>query len=138
MPPLTVDGELPRQSVQLLEQTDNGLNSQLRDLRPVLDTLVANSANVRETLQTLASFARFWPESMPGDYLQLDVCQAPPEEYDEGVTCPQSDQNDDPDRAGSDRVGSDGTSSPSGVSGFEAPFENSVELILRMPLRRSS
>ena len=130
--------EFTNVSVRLLDQTEDGLNSQFDDLRPVLETAVLNSDNVRKTLQTLATFAEMFPESMPGDYLQLDVCQAPPEEYDEGVTCPQSDQNDDPDRAGSDETGSGSSSSPSGVSDFDAPFENSVELILRMPLRRSS
>jgi phospholipid/cholesterol/gamma-HCH transport system substrate-binding protein len=88
-------------SVQLLEQTDNGLNKQFQDLRPVLDTLVANSANLRKTLETLATFARFWPESMPGDYLQLDVCLAGADDFGPGDQCPQADGNDDPGRRSS-------------------------------------
>jgi phospholipid/cholesterol/gamma-HCH transport system substrate-binding protein len=84
-------------AVRLLEQTDDSLSDQFRDLRPVLDTLVANSANLRNALQSLASFARFWPESMPGDYLQLDVCQAGEEDYGPGEQCPQADGVDDPD-----------------------------------------
>jgi phospholipid/cholesterol/gamma-HCH transport system substrate-binding protein len=90
-------------SVQLLERTDDNLNRQLNDLRPVLETLVANSTNVRKALTTLASFARYWPESMPGDYLQLDVCLAAPEDFGDGDTCPQADGNDDPDLSSSSR-----------------------------------
>ena len=86
-----------RISVQLLEATESGLNEQFRELRPVLRTVVKNSARVRETLQTLAVFAQWFPESMPGDYLQLDVCQALPEQYGEGTTCPQAEGVDDPD-----------------------------------------
>lgn len=104
-------------SVQLLEQTDAGLNRQLRDLRPVLDTLVANSANVRKALQSLAAFSRFWPESMPGDYLQLDVCLAGPEDYGPGDQCPQADGVDDP-----------------GARSSSAAPENGAELILMQPL----
>ena len=104
-------------SVQLLEQTDNGLNRQFNDLRPVLATLVANSANLRETLQTLASFARFWPETMPGDYLQLDVCQAGENDYGPGGDCPQAVGNDDP-----------GARSTSSIP------QNGPELILMRPL----
>ncbi|MDQ3952709.1 MAG: MCE family protein [Actinomycetota bacterium] len=85
-----------RISVQLLEATEAGLDEQFRELRPVLRTVVENSARVRETLQTLAVFAQWFPESMPGDYLQLDVCQALPEQYDEGTTCPQAEGVDDP------------------------------------------
>ena len=107
-------------SVQLLEQTDDGLNRQFRDLRPILDTLVANSANLRKTLQTLASFARFWPETMPGDYLQLDVCQAGENDYGPGEQCPQADGVDDPDARTS-------TASPS----------NGTEMILMQPLREA-
>lgn len=83
-------------SVRLLESTEAGLDEQFRDLRPVLRTAVANSANLRESLQTLATFTDWFPETMPGDYLQLDVCQAPPHEYATGTTCPQSVQNDKP------------------------------------------
>lgn len=104
-------------AVQLLEQTDNGLNRQFNDLRPVLDTLVANSANLRETLQTLASFARFWPETMPGDYLQLDVCQAGENDYGPGGDCPQAIGNDNPDALTSSSVP-----------------QNGAELILMRPL----
>lgn len=80
-----------RVSVQLLEATEAGLDDQFRDLRPVLRTVVRNSARVRETIQTLAVFSQYFPESMPGDYLQLDVCQALPEQYGQGTTCPQAD-----------------------------------------------
>jgi phospholipid/cholesterol/gamma-HCH transport system substrate-binding protein len=83
-------------SVQLLEQTDNGLNRQFNDLRPILATLVANSANVRKAIQTLASFSRYWPETMPGDYLQLDVCLAGENDFGPGEQCPQADGVDDP------------------------------------------
>ncbi|HEX2295005.1 MAG TPA: MCE family protein [Actinomycetota bacterium] len=83
-----------RVSVRLLEATESGLDDQFRDLRPVLRTVVRNSARVRETIQTLAVFSQYFPESMPGDYLQLDVCQALPEEYGQGTTCPQSDAGD--------------------------------------------
>lgn len=83
-------------SVQLLNSTEQGLDSQLRDLRPVLRTAVANSGNLRRSLQTLATFTQWFPETMPGDYLQLDVCQAPPEYFGQGTTCPQNLDNDDP------------------------------------------
>ncbi|MFN2586862.1 MAG: MCE family protein [Actinomycetota bacterium] len=85
-----------RISVRLLEATEAGLDRQFRGLRPVLRTVVENSERVRETLQTLAVFAQWFPESMPGDYLQLDVCQALPEEYGQGTTCPQAEGVDDP------------------------------------------
>jgi len=104
-------------AVRLLEQTDDSLSDQFRDLRPVLDTLVANSANLRNALQSLASFARFWPESMPGDYLQLDVCQAGEEDYGPGEQCPQADGVDDPDAR----------------SASAAP-DNGTEMILMRPL----
>jgi len=84
-------------SVQLLNATEGGLNEQFAKLRPVLRTVVANSQNLVDTIQTLATFSQWFPESMPGDYLQLDVCQAVPETDAQGITCPQSDQNDDPD-----------------------------------------
>lgn len=86
-----------RISVRLLEATEAGLDKQFRELRPVLRTVVKNSAKVRETLQTLAVFSQWFPESMPGDYLQLDVCQALPEQYGQGTTCPQAEGVDDPD-----------------------------------------
>ena len=105
-------------SVQLLEQTGDGLNEQFSDLRPVLDTLVANSANLRETLQTLASFARYWPETMPGDYLQLDVCQAGENDYGPGEQCPQAIGVDDPDAKDSSQT----------------QPQNGAELILMRPL----
>ena len=104
-------------AVRLLEQTDDSLSDQFRDLRPVLDTLVANSANLRNALQSLASFARFWPESMPGDYLQLDVCQAGEEDYGPGEQCPQADGVDDPD-----------------ARSASAASDNGTELILMRPL----
>lgn len=109
-------------SVRLLDQTTTDLNEQFRDLRPVLRTLAANSGDLAETLRTLATFAEWFPESMPGDYLQLDVCQAPPEEFGQGVTCPQAIGNDDPDGTFSTSNGYDGTPS-------------ALQFILRRPLR---
>lgn len=102
-------------SVQLLRETEAGLDSQFRDLRPVLRTAVANSRNLTEALRTLATFSRWFPETMPGDYLQLDVCQAQPDSFGQGTTCPQSVANDDPDASGS--------------------VSNGLELILEQPLR---
>jgi phospholipid/cholesterol/gamma-HCH transport system substrate-binding protein len=125
--------EFTEVSVRLLDQTEAGLDDQFRDLRPVLETAVANSDKVRRTLRTLATFAEMFPESMPGDYLQLDVCQAPPEEFGQGVTCPQSDQNDDPARTARAQEQS-ATTNPT----FEIPAGNSLELILRQPLRSDS
>ena len=116
-------------SLQLLESTENGLDSQLRDLRPILRTAVENSANVRETLTTLATFSEWFPESMPGDYLQLDVCQAPPETFGPGDTCPQSDQNDDESR-------SQDTASPDGSD--ETSGRSPVDFLLNLPLSRAS
>ena len=84
-------------SVQLLEQTEDGLDEQFAKLRPILRTVVENSAEVREILETLAVFSQWFPESMPGDYLQLDVCQALPDDYTQGPTCPQAEGVDDPD-----------------------------------------
>lgn len=107
-------------SVQLLEQTGDGLNEQFSELRPILDTLVANSANLRDTIQTLASFARYWPETMPGDYLQLDVCQAGENDYGPGEQCPQAVGVDDPDAR----------------SSMQEP-QNGTELILMRPLERA-
>ena len=108
-------------SVQLLNATEGGLNEQFAKLRPVLRTVVANSRNLTDTIQTLATFSEWFPESMPGDYLQLDVCQAAPENDEQGITCPQSDQNDDPDS------GAAGTTSP------EA--RNDLDYLLNRPVR---
>jgi phospholipid/cholesterol/gamma-HCH transport system substrate-binding protein len=105
-------------AVRLLQQTETDINSQFADLRPVLRTLVLNSKNVRATLTSLATFLRYFPESMPGDYLQLDVCQANEGEYGQGTTCPQSDQNDDPDAE---------------ARSASAP-RNGVEMIMMQPL----
>ncbi len=105
-------------SVQLLNSTQQGLDEQFRDLRPVLRTAVLNSANLRESLRTLATFSQWFPETMPGDYLQLDVCQAVPEYFGPGSTCPQNINNDNPNRA---------------VGSSDAPtsYENPVRYILR-------
>ena len=109
-------------SVQLLNSTEQGLDQQFRDLRPVLRTAVANSGNLRESLRTLATFTQWFPETMPGDYLQLDVCQAPPEHFGPGVTCSQNINNDDP----------GGTDSASGdASGTSGSYENPIRYILR-------
>lgn len=86
-----------RISVRLLEATEAGLDEQFRELRPVLRTVVRKSSEVREAIRTLAVFSQYFPESMPGDYLQLDVCQALPEQYGQGTTCPQAEGVDDPD-----------------------------------------
>lgn len=107
-------------SIRLLGQTEEGLNDQFRDLRPVLRTLVRNSRNVARTLTTLATFTQWFPETMPGDYTQLDVCQANPEDYNQGVNCPQAVGNDDP-RSGAPR-------------GEREP-ESSLQMILEQPLR---
>nr|MDQ3877012.1 MCE family protein [Actinomycetota bacterium] len=109
-------------SLQLLNATEGGLNKQFTDLRPVLRTLVASSQNLESTLQTLAVFSTRWPLSMPGSYLQLDVCQALPNQYAQGTTCPQSIQNDNP------HTGSGSTTYPS----------NGVQMILQQPLRGGS
>ena len=105
-------------TVQLLNTTEQGLDEQLRDLRPVLRTAVLNSANLRESLQTLATFSQWFPETMPGDYLQLDVCQAPPEHFAQGTTCAQNVNNDDPDLRESSSTA----------------YENSVRYLLRTDL----
>ncbi len=88
-------------SVRLLDETTADLEAQFRDLRPVLRTLAANSGDLAESLRTLATFAEWFPESMPGDYLQLDVCQALPEQFGQGRACPQAIGNDDPDQVSS-------------------------------------
>lgn len=121
-------------SVRLLDQTEEGVNKQLRDLRPVLSTAVANSQNLRRGLQTLATFSQWFPETSPGDYIQLDVCQAPPEEYGQGLTCEQSDQNDDPSRASANGENSR-SAGGGGGNVYDAPAESSLELILFQPLR---
>ena len=102
-------------SVQLLNATEGGLDKQFAKLRPVLKTVVNNSQNLSDALQTLATFSQWFPESMPGDYLQLDVCQAVPDDFGQGTTCPQSDKNDDPD-----------------TSATQA--RNDVDMILQQPL----
>jgi phospholipid/cholesterol/gamma-HCH transport system substrate-binding protein len=110
-------------SVQLLDSTEQGLDSQFRDLRPVLRTAVANSGNLRESLRTLATFSQWWPETMPGDYLQLDVCQAPPEHFGPGTTCPQNIDNDDPDSS---------DAADSGAAGDAGSvYDNPIDYILR-------
>ena len=110
-------------SAQLLRQTERGVNEQLQDLRPILRTVIGDSDRIRRTLQTLATFSEYWPESMPGNYLQLDVCQAAPDSYNQGTTCPQSVQNDDPGKTGSQQAPSE-----------EVDSANTVEYILRLPL----
>jgi phospholipid/cholesterol/gamma-HCH transport system substrate-binding protein len=114
-------------SLSLLEETEEGINKQFDKLRPVLTTLVNNSGKITRTLRTLATYSEWFPDSMPGDYLQLDVCQAPPEHYGQGVTCPQNDQVDDPDSPGAP---------PASILGPDADedSENAVEHILRQPL----
>lgn len=107
-------------AAQLLIQTERGINDQFEDLRPILRTLISNTGRLRETLQTLATFTEYFPETMPGNYLQLDVCQAAPESFNQGVTCPQSVANDDPKTARS--------------SAEEPQADNSTEYILRLPL----
>ncbi|MDQ3956168.1 MAG: MCE family protein [Actinomycetota bacterium] len=87
--------------IRLLDATDEGLTDQFANLRPVLRTVVANSANLRKGLRTFATFSDWFPETMPGDYLQLDVCQAL-ETHTQGTTCPQSVKNDDPSGAESE------------------------------------
>lgn len=118
-------------SVRLLDQTEEGLDRQFEDLRPVLSTAVANSQNLHATLRTLATFSEWFPETAPGDYVQLDVCQAPPETYGPGDTCPQSDQNDDPSRSAM------GGATDAPGSSF-APSSNDLEYILNQPLRGRS
>ena len=107
-----------RISVRLLEQTESGLDQQFTDLRPVLRTAVLNSDNIVQTLRTLATFTDWFPETMPGDYLQLDVCQAPPEHFEQGTSCPQAVDNDQ----------------PGGAAAAEQPG-SSLEMILEAPLR---
>lgn len=112
-------------SIQLLRQTESGLNRQFADLRPILRTVVANSANLRRGLETLATFAQWFPETMPGDYLQLDVCQAGEDDFNQGTDCPQAIPNDDPDQANARDAYRINETAPS----------SAIELILRAPLR---
>jgi phospholipid/cholesterol/gamma-HCH transport system substrate-binding protein len=111
-------------SAQLLAQTERGVNQQFQDLRPVLRTVVGNSGRLRRTLQTLATFTQYFPETMPGDYLQLDVCQAAPDSYDPGTNCPQSIKNDDP----------KASSNASDSEAIEPASQGAVDLIFRLPL----
>jgi phospholipid/cholesterol/gamma-HCH transport system substrate-binding protein len=111
-------------SLQLLNATEQGLDQQFDRLRPVLRTAAANSRNLRRIVQTLATFSDWFPETMPGDYLQLDVCQAGEEDYDQGRNCPQSVTNDNPN--GSGGGAETRTSSSESRSG--------LELILRRPV----
>ncbi len=115
-------------SIRLLEATDQGLTKQFRRLRPVLETLRANSGNLRRTLTTLATFTDWFPETMPGDYLQLDICQAL-ETTTQGTTCPQSDRNDDESLASGDSEGDAGSDDQP-----EAPSSGDLETILEVPL----
>ncbi len=101
-------------AVQLLNATERGLNEQFADLRPVLETVVANSANLRRSLETLATFSQWFPETMPGEYLQLDVCQAGEDDFDQGTNCPQN--------------------NPMMGSSDERRAANDTEFILRSPL----
>lgn len=112
--------------IRLLDATDEGLTDQFAKLRPVLRTVVANSANLRKALTTLATFSDWFPETMPGDYLQLDVCQAL-ETHTQGTTCPQSVKNDEPD-APSSEDGSSGSDEP-------APIDDDLLEIYQIPLR---
>jgi phospholipid/cholesterol/gamma-HCH transport system substrate-binding protein len=112
-------------SAQLLIQTERGVNKQLQDLRPVLRTVVGNSGRLHRTLRTLATFTQYFPETMPGDYLQLDVCQAAPDSYDHGTTCPQSIKNDDPKATSADASESES---------IEPASDDAVDLIFRLPL----
>lgn len=116
-------------SVQLLNSTEQGLDSQLRDLRPVLRTAVANSGNLRASLRTLATFTQWFPETMPGDYLQLDVCQAPPEHFAQGRTCPQNINNDDP---------GTGRATAGGGSAGPTSYDNPIRYILRTDFSEAS
>jgi phospholipid/cholesterol/gamma-HCH transport system substrate-binding protein len=120
-------------ALRLLDATEEGLEKQFEDLRPVLRTAVQNSGNVRKTLVTLATFSDWFPETMPGDYLQLDVCQAL-ETHTQGTTCPQSDKNDDPRASGGPTQPGSG-SGGSGGTDVPAPYPTTdLETILERPL----
>jgi phospholipid/cholesterol/gamma-HCH transport system substrate-binding protein len=118
-------------SLRLLEATEEGINKQFDRLRPVLETAVANSDNIVKTLQTLATYTEWFPESMPGDYLQLDICQAVPHEYNQGTTCPQNIKRDDPDLQAT--PGSDESRDGTGADATGST-ESAVEYILNRPL----
>jgi phospholipid/cholesterol/gamma-HCH transport system substrate-binding protein len=105
-------------AVQLLETTEDDINEQFADLRPILATLVANSSDLRSALKTLATFSQYFPASMPGDYLQLDVCQAGEGEFGQGTGCPQAIGTDNP-----------------GAQNQDPGATNGAELILMQPLR---
>lgn len=117
-------------SMRLLDETEAGINKQFEKLRPVLATAIENSTNIERVLQTLATYAEWFPDSMPGDYLQLDVCQAPPDIYAQGKTCPQSDNGG--------RGVSDDRQAPLTIeSESENRSETALEHILRQPLSGS-
>ena len=114
-------------SIRLLEATDQGLTNQFASLRPVLRTVLANSKNVAKILRTLDRFSDWFPETMPGDYLQLDVCQAL-ETFTQGTSCPQSDKRDDESAASTN--GDDA----GGDEEAEDTSSGDLETILRGPL----
>jgi phospholipid/cholesterol/gamma-HCH transport system substrate-binding protein len=120
-------------ALRLLDATEEGLTKQFRDLRPVLKVLIANSKNVSDALRTLATFSQWFPETMPGDYLQLDVCQAL-ETTTQGTTCPQSDKNDDPTGVGTAPADGDtgGAPAPDGTTPGTTPTD--LQSILQRPL----
>ena len=122
-------------SLRLLDATEEGINKQFDRLRPVLQTAVANSDNIVKALQTLATYTEWFPESMPGDYLQLDICQALPHEYNQGVTCPQNAKTDNPDlRPG---AGEEEPPADQGSGNVTDDSESVIEHILRRPLEVS-
>ena len=121
-------------SLRLLNATEVGISKQFDRLRPVLRTLVQNSDNVVKTLQTLATYSEWFPESMPGDYLQLDICQAIPHEYNQGVNCPQNAKTDDPDLIPSLNGGQEPPAEDENPDSVTEDAESAVELILRRPL----
>jgi hypothetical protein len=96
---------------------------------------VNHADDVEKTLTTLATFSDWFPESMPGDYLQLDVCQAL-ETTTQGTTCPQSDRNDDESAAGGAGGSAPGSSpdSPESSPETDGPSSGDLETILRVPL----
>jgi phospholipid/cholesterol/gamma-HCH transport system substrate-binding protein len=125
-------------SLRLLDATEEGINKQFDRLRPVLRTAVDNSDNIVKALQTLATYTEWFPESMPGDYLQLDICQAIPHEYNQGVTCPQNVTHDDPDLIPLPPLGQDdseqGGSTGDTSANVTENAESAIEYILRRPL----
>lgn len=124
-------------SIRLLHATDQGLTKQFAKLRPVLQTVVNNGRNLERTIATLATFSDWFPETMPGDYLQLDVCQAL-ETTTQGTTCPQSDRNDREAAAGSRAGSRDGDAgsddADTGDDDSSEPSTGDLETILRVPL----